>query len=1491
MAQRRLTDLGFYSKAAEKAAALPQGSFPAQQLIAQLINKGGVSAAELHHAGVTDETGKKVHPDWAQRGKITRDDLVEHFHGALPQLQTKTLGGITPVPKKVLETEAQIRALYQPELDRLTAIDMSATHPLPEREAAYHAREDLLDKMFAHIERAIPNYEQTLRAARGADNPPKFASYTLPGGENYREVLLHLQDHEDAIRKQIKAARQRKDAAVSAYGKLPNGHPDTNAILKEILDSTKHLNGFRGRLGEVSGQSFRSGHWDQPNVAAHLRLKDRVGPNGEKILHVEEIQSDWGQAARKGDRVPTGPYIGDTSGWTDLALKHALGEAVKGGYDKVVWTPGEDHAKRFNLSKQVRQIAYDPEDKVLSYVTKDGSRQEDHFAQPHELPSYVGHELTQKLLATPPNELSGNHVLEGDDLSVGGRGMISYYDQIVPRRMQALARKYDPQARVEPHAVPVEDQAKPMLGVSITPQMRAAVQQGQEAFADGGAVDPDEQQALTAYHGSPHDFDAFDISKIGTGEGVQAFGHGLYFAQNEGVAKGYRDKLSAGTYKTDDGELFKPQDRDTGLQHLNVRVAAGKSLDSAADRAFGLLQDPGQSQNKDMLTQDLDRIMSMQERGAKPHAGHMYEVHIDAHPEHHMLDWDAPLSKQPKAVQDLIEGIRVLSSRPSKGDVLGSDLLGEIAGYRWVAAGKPAKAPDKRFIAEATEELKAAGLRGIRYFDRGSRGSGEGTHNYVVFDDKHVKIRRKYEHGGRISRATGGAVETETELSAEEKLAAEQKKLDDTKKADEARLQQENLARMYANPQGGSDSGPMGSPLGGVSRETTGFPGAYGLDTATMPGNAAPVGGYAPATGGYTSSGGVSSPGSRSIGASAPATTPNTFGAIPQSAYDLQNSPYGALPQNAFSPPSPYGDLPQNAFAPQSPFGALSNPFGMQAQASTPLSTRSVPSVAVQPGLPEVAMGAPVASTVFGDIPQSAKDLQNSPYGALSNPGFPSQATSPYGALSNAFDVGPMDFGMGKSLAGTPPQADMMGMSGVTPSNPYGGLSGFSPGSRSNPNPGGIDLSPNTTGQPSAFSGQIGQSVGPSTNAFSGARSSASPDLSPDTIGQPGSFSGQIGQSIGPATGSFSKDVAAPGFSDPLTGFSPEGFSANFGPPGTAGIASGYGAFAKGMADLGKETPPTRDELGATAAVPAGAPTPGSAFGDKTSNPGRNYGSPVSSREVLNPVNGVVPPSQSITTQTPESLPGNISPSYANPLGGIMDQMGGAFASPMSMSSISDINADPVSGMGAFGGVSDQMGSPAGPGGMGGMGGYGGSGSADQSGPGGPGGMGGVGGYGGDGSADQSGPGGPSGMGGMGGYGGPGSADQSGPGGPGGMGGFGGYGGDGSSDQSGPGGPGGMGGAGGKGGPDSDPTGGMGGTGGPEGGPADNGGDNDAGGAAAGPSDPGGPAGDGDGPGGGEAMAKRGGRIKTKRKKIAYSTRAASNPVVMRALMLTSRKA
>ena len=77
------------------------------------------------------------------------------------------------------------------------------------------------------------------------------------------------------------------------------------------------------------------------------------------------------------------------------------------------------------------------------------------------------------------------------------------------------------------------------------PSVQSAADLRRQANIQRFGYDPSETtNKITAYHGSPHTFDKFDMSKMGTGEGAQAYGRGLYFSENEAVAKNYRDALS-----------------------------------------------------------------------------------------------------------------------------------------------------------------------------------------------------------------------------------------------------------------------------------------------------------------------------------------------------------------------------------------------------------------------------------------------------------------------------------------------------------------------------------------------------------------------------------------------------------------------------------------------------------------------------------------------------------------------------------------------------------------------------------------------------------------------------------------------------------------------------------------------------------------------------------------------------------------------------------
>jgi hypothetical protein len=276
---------------------------------------------------------------------------------------------------------------------------------------------------------------------------------------------------------------------------------------------------------------------------------------------------------------------------------------------------------------------------------------------------------------------------------------------------------------------------------------------------DGGEVDDD---GITAYHGSPHDFEQFDTSKIGTGEGAQAYGHGLYFAQNEDVAKGYRDALAQTRNPIESindliGQMSKNspagRTRETVKWYMkqDPMLRGHISDDEVVHHISNALN--GQNPDGTVSESALESYGKLTDKFGRDHKGHMYEVHINAHPDH-FLDWDKPMGEQSEYVK------QAFLKAQSKGDPLLEQLLdmspeglmiqGMVPSAKGAAAYKTL-ADDHGSDTKASKILAKAGIKGIRYLDAGSRGqTDEPTHNYVVFDHNHVAVKRKYAQGGVV---------------------------------------------------------------------------------------------------------------------------------------------------------------------------------------------------------------------------------------------------------------------------------------------------------------------------------------------------------------------------------------------------------------------------------------------------------------------------------------------------------------------------------------------------------------------------------------------------------------------------------------------------------------------------------------------------------------------------------------------------------------------
>lgn len=313
-------------------------------------------------------------------------------------------------------------------------------------------------------------------------------------------------------------------------------------------------------------------------------------------------------------------------------------------------------------------------------------------------------------------------------------------------------------------------------------------------------VEPD--YPIRAYHGSPHSFDRFSLDKIGTGEGAQAYGHGLYFAENENVARSYRDQLS--NWTADGKGLGKKLSMDLG--------AFGGDLDALmASRMEQLANWTAQDPNH-FITRDLQRdVAELEALKAKTlgSSGSMYEVGINADPST-FLDWDRPLSEQPAIAERLgvdpsANARRAAEIRAAVADDMrmsgrsepdSIDLdrirLAEEMDALDATGNASSYAPRSQ---EQLEEMLARGISGIRYLDGSSRSaipptikdgaSGlevywgndptpVGTYptrqeaeeaarqldtrsrNYVVFNDELVKILRKYGISG-LSTTVGAS--------------------------------------------------------------------------------------------------------------------------------------------------------------------------------------------------------------------------------------------------------------------------------------------------------------------------------------------------------------------------------------------------------------------------------------------------------------------------------------------------------------------------------------------------------------------------------------------------------------------------------------------------------------------------------------------------------------------------------------------------------------
>jgi hypothetical protein len=267
-------------------------------------------------------------------------------------------------------------------------------------------------KRFDDLEDIMRDLDQQIRETEPTAKPAKFGQYTLPGPkEGYTEKLLTLPSKNASRIAEIDVLMNEMSSRPSAEHAA---HPEWKAEWDQLARE-------RAWLTRKQQPRFKGGHFDEPNILAHVRYDDRIDTEGKRNLFLDEVQSDWHQKgkqegyqvapvkelAMKADAaedrwqtahdawedagmraapdptwnalqeaekqldearkaygnvvgkggVPDAPFKSD---WHELVMKRMLRETAEKGYDRLSWTTGTQQAERYDLSRQISKVEWYP---------------------------------------------------------------------------------------------------------------------------------------------------------------------------------------------------------------------------------------------------------------------------------------------------------------------------------------------------------------------------------------------------------------------------------------------------------------------------------------------------------------------------------------------------------------------------------------------------------------------------------------------------------------------------------------------------------------------------------------------------------------------------------------------------------------------------------------------------------------------------------------------------------------------------------------------------------------------------------------------------------------------------------------------------------------------------------------------------------------------------------------------------------------------------
>jgi hypothetical protein len=255
---------------------------------------------------------------------------------------------------------------------------------------------------------------------------------------------------------------------------------------------------------------------------------------------------------------------------------------------------------------------------------------------------------------------------------------------------------------------------------------------------------------LTVFHGSPAKFNRFDRTKIGSGEGAQAYGYGHYVAESPDVARRYqmgltqakgeevlyKNKPLTDLYSQIENKSMKLSGKAADIENQKLQLVEHMMLDKPPQELIPYAKETGFDQSViDWLERDVAKNTQI--------PGAFYKIDLPDEQIARMLDYDKLLKDQPQEIQNAIKPLieQTAKSFPAIRENQ------ELTGYGLLQAYKGHRGGNAEAVSEA---LREAGIPGIRYLDDGSRGAGKGTQNFVVFPGNEDLLTILRRNGGLL---------------------------------------------------------------------------------------------------------------------------------------------------------------------------------------------------------------------------------------------------------------------------------------------------------------------------------------------------------------------------------------------------------------------------------------------------------------------------------------------------------------------------------------------------------------------------------------------------------------------------------------------------------------------------------------------------------------------------------------------------------------------